>query len=76
MKDKNFQMFMYVLIMLILAGLVMFAIFSVNNRVLKMACIEKGNDYITYSERGITMSYCGDISKVINLIDGVKKIDE
>jgi hypothetical protein len=76
MKDENFRALMYVLIVLILSLFMTIVIYDVNNRVVKSACIEKGNDFITYSESGITLSYCGDISKVINLIDGVKKIDE
>lgn len=76
MSDKDFRTLMYVLIVLIMMVFVTIIVADVSNRVIKIACIEKGNDFITYSEMGINIYYCGDISKVINLIEGVKKIGE
>jgi hypothetical protein len=75
MNDQECRILMFVLIVFILLVFVTIIIYDVNNRLIKIACIEKGNDFITYRESGVTFSYCGDINKVINFMNEVKKID-
>ena len=74
MKETTMICLVIIALTIIIFGCILIMINLVGDITIKQECIQRGSDYISFKEGKISFSYCGDINKVLNMINEVKGI--